>query len=155
MPDPASKSAPVCARLLRYNIEAFAGIAVQNAIWLCGEWLAQNRPNIADFCPDTKYVMEPRLRDQAFHCIGKLSASSRAHCFLKAFAWRPHTTDPHLFDTIVKQHSGLLIAALDHEWQRMLVRFCPSAITASTPEHRQNRLLPKPAIRQIDSESKS
>lgn len=142
------------ASLLPYRTEAFADIAIQNAIWLTGEWLSQGRPSIRKFAPDVKYVLEPRQRDRALAYLEELPRESRLRYFARAFIYRPHVGGEHLFKTLVTQHSGLLVSAFDSEWQRTLVA-SGHAVTTCTPQPEGNRLLPKPAARQLDSKDNS
>ena len=151
MPDLGKNSASmpvVDAPMLPYSAEAFAGIAIQNAIWLTGEWISQGRPNIGDFTPDVRYVLEPRQRDRALAYLEQLPRESRLQYFAKAFIYRPHAGGDHLFKTLVTQHPRLLVSALDSEWLRRLVA---SGYAVCKPEHKGNRVLPKPAVHQLDS----
>lgn len=137
MPDQVKKSGSMPsdnASLLPYRVEAFADIAIQNAIWLTGEWLSQGRPGIGSFAPDVKYVLEPRQRDRALAYLEKLPRKRRLRHFAKAFIYRPHVGGEHLFKTLVTQHPGLLVSAFDSEWQRTLVASGHHAISVCESE---------------------
>lgn len=153
--DKKSESMPVGdASLLPYRVEMFADIAIQNAIWLVGEWLSQGQPRTAQFTPDVRYLLEPRQHDRALAYLEDRTRESRLRYFAKAFIYRPHVGGEHLFQTLVAEHPDLLVVAFDSQWQRTLAAG-GQASDDCKPETKGKELLSKPAARQLDSKRSS
>lgn len=141
------------ARLLQYEVSAFAKIAVSNAVWLAGEWVALGKPSPAQFQPDVGFMLEPRCREEALVVLETLSEARRLKIFFQSFAWGPHEGGDHLFKRLVAHHSALFCEDLGSEWTRLLIKlrgYGSNALSYGSPEH---KALPKPASSRLESKS--
>lgn len=113
MPDTATQNS---ARMLPYSSAAFAKIAVSNAIWLTGEWLAQGEPTSEQFAPQTIYIFEPRYREEALALLNNLPEALRHEVFCRSFMRRPCSGGEHLFQTLRSHYREMLDEAIRLEW---------------------------------------
>lgn len=106
-------------RFLRYAVESFAKIAVSNAIWLTGEWIALGKPNMSTFRPNKQYATIPRRRDEAIVMIDCCSKMHRYEFFLRSFWHGANQGGEHVFSLLQREHAELLAEALESEWARI------------------------------------
>lgn len=127
---------PQNAQVLPYEAEAFAKIAVANAIWLTGELLAQRDENRTDFVPDEKYIWQVRRFEESLALLDRLPEAQRHRVFVCAFRFRPYT-GATIFEQLVTKHSDMLDEVFRKEWHRRTRRHRSLTTVA-------NQLLPKP-----------
>jgi hypothetical protein len=128
--------------LLRFRAEDFAAIAVTNAIWLTGEWLAQKPEPGEILVPEVSYILEPRCRDEALLTLDSLPEALRHHIFALSFMQRAHTEE-HLFCQLALQHKDMLDEALRSEWQRLRDQMMSADRAVPSAARVANELLPR------------
>jgi hypothetical protein len=120
------------AQFLRYMAEAFADIAVANAIWLTGEVLVQRDEHRAVFAPNIKYIWQVRRFEESIAHLDHLSEVWRHRIFIRAFRFQPYHGG-YLFEQLAAEHADLLNEAFRYEWRRRMQRHRRLIIVAKQP----------------------
>lgn len=100
---------------LSFSVESFAKIAVANAVWLTGEWLAHTHEAGQDFAPDIGYLMHTRHAKETLFVLNRVSEDVRYKIFVASFMWRAYAGEL-LFRELINKHPQMLREALQAEW---------------------------------------
>lgn len=134
------------ARVLEVPVEKCAEIAIDGAIWLVRELLAQGLPVNDVFVPDTAYVFRPRHETTSITHLCRVNEDLRHRIFAAGFLKLPDNGAEATFQRLLVTHTEMLNEAFRMEWRRRTGKIIdggkPRGAASVVANERLHKLLP-------------
>jgi glycosyltransferase involved in cell wall biosynthesis len=105
------------SRELQMSLRCYADIAIDGAIWLAGEVLAQRPRPGEPFIPDIAFIYRPRHRDSVIVELGRVYEELRHRLFIAGFLKLPDNGAQRTFRRLLITHTEMLHEAFRLEWE--------------------------------------